>query len=243
MEFLISLTSDRCCPQCQRLVGWLRRTQWTFYHYYDFRQAKWPQMDQIACWSGVCASSQPAESPRWVPQGIVFGFHSQMLHTRHQRVTPHISFPLLTHPCHSWIPLSQLASLSSPHVPVFNPRMSTLHDSMLLGNCSQNMAHRHSPTEFPGVPLRADSLALLQTVCISSSGGGISKSGLLPINPDDFLRTWKLEKHCPRSTVFCGNHVGLDADDSNALPPSSMNLNKTLSFSVPQLPRLPLPPS
>lgn len=133
MEFLISLTSDRCCPKCQRLVGWLRRTQWTFYHYYDFRQAKWQQMDQIACWSGVCASSQPAESPCWVPQGTVFAFHSQMLHTRHQRVSPHISFTLLMHPCHSWIPLSQLASLSSPHVPVFNPRISTLHDSMLPG--------------------------------------------------------------------------------------------------------------
>lgn len=110
MEFLIPLASDRCWLKCQRLVGWLSGgTWWTLYHNSDCRQTKWQQVDQIACWSRVCASSQLAESPLWVPQGIVFGFHSQMLHTRSRHAPPRISFILLMCPCHSRILLSQLA--------------------------------------------------------------------------------------------------------------------------------------
>lgn len=110
MEFLISFASDRCWLKCQRLVGWLSRRTWrALYHNCDFGQTQRQQMGQIARWSGVCASSQFAESQPWVPQGIVFGFHSQMPHTSYQHAPAHVSFIFLICPCHSWIPVPQLA--------------------------------------------------------------------------------------------------------------------------------------
>lgn len=177
-------------------------------------------MDQIACWPRVCASSQLAESPHWAPQGIVFAFHSQMLHTRCQHALPHISFLLLRRPCHSWIPLSQLALSSKP---VFwnqsvllmchfsTPEFRLYIIICCLEYCAQNMADSLKPSvsswsAFGG----AESSALLQPGCIRTSGGGIEKCVLLPNTTNNFLKTFKFEKHCPRSTLLYRNHTGLD---------------------------------
>lgn len=100
-----------------------------------------------------------------------------------------------------------------------------------LGCCSQNMALRLSPAEFPGVPFRGQIPWPPSRLPASAAARrGISRSGLLPGTPNGFLRTLKFKKHCPRCTLLFRGHVGLDADESKALPLSSMSLNKTLSF-------------
>lgn len=121
-------------------------------------------MDQIACWSGVCAPSQLAESPLWVLQGIVFGFHSQIFHTRYQHAPPHISFIWLMCLCHSWILLSQLALTSKSQsfeisqyssCATFQPQNNPLYITTYCPEyCSQSEICRLGLAECPVVPLK-----------------------------------------------------------------------------------------
>lgn len=105
---------------------------------------------------------------------------------------------------------------------------------------SQSMVYRLWPAEFPGVPFKVQIPWLHSRLAESEpQGGGNLKIYTFTQCPTWFLRALKLEQYWPRGTLVYRNHIGLDVDETEALPLSSMNLNKTLSFSEPQLPHLP----
>lgn len=216
MEFLIPLASDRCWLKCQRLVGWLSGgTWWTLYHNSDCRQTKWQQVDQIACWSRVCASSQLAESPLWVPQGIVFGFHSQMLHTRSRHAPPRISFILTNVPVSFTNPafstgLKQWESVFWNQSVLLMCHFSAPEDApYIIIHCLEYRSPPVcllSPAEFPGI-WSTNSLALLIRLAASESQGEKSQNLYLYPAPQMIFKDIKVRLALPRDTLVHRNHM------------------------------------
>lgn len=96
-----------------------------------------------------------------------------------------------------------------------------------------------SPEEFPGIQ-STDSLALLIRLTVSESQGEKSQNLYLYPAPQMIFKDIRVWETLPGGTLwYIKNTFWLGARESEGLPLSSVDLNRTLSFSVPQLPHLP----